>query len=127
MEAENGTARSPGDTAGLGRVAIRLARIAERVLARNTAVTPTRGIGDRITIDGPDAIVGVVAAESSDGSVDLDLHVRTLWPPTPTDALARLLTGDLRRQARREGLGERLRDVRVHDDRLERALDRGWR
>ncbi len=106
-------------------VRVRLARVAERVIALNTAVTPTAGLGRWVTGDGPDTIVGVLAAESVDGTVDLDLHLRLFWPPPPLDTLSRLLRSDLRREAEREGLGERLGGVDIHvNDLLERALDK---
>lgn len=107
---------------------IPLARIAERVIARNTAVTPTAGLGRWVTVDEAESIIGVVAAESVDGMVDLGLYLRLLWPPPPLGTLTRILYADLRREAERAGLGERLGEVEVHhvNDLLQRLRAVSW-
>ncbi|MEJ7798690.1 MAG: hypothetical protein WKF42_09340 [Solirubrobacteraceae bacterium] len=100
---------------------VRLARLAEQVLASSDAVSATAGNGPRwATADGDHTIEGIVVAETALGELDVELHVVADWPPEPLERLAAHLRGELRRSASNAGLAERLGEthVAIHDIRV---------
>jgi hypothetical protein len=95
---------------------IALAQLAAAVIALDTGVEPTAGLGRWVTADARRPIVGVVASVEGD-EVGLELHLVVRWPPPPLEELARKLRRELRREADRAGLGDRLGAVTIdfHD------------
>jgi hypothetical protein len=96
---------------------IALARVAEALLALDTGVEPTVGVGRWVTLDGRRPIAGVVAAEEGDGKVEVELHLVVRWPAPPLTELAAKLRRELRREAVRSGLGSQLGAIGIdfHD------------
>ena len=108
-------------------VRIRLARVAEGVIALDSAVSPTAGRGRWITLDGDHVIAGVSVAEGADGKVEIELHLDLVWPTPPIQRVAELIREDVARGARGQGLEDRLGqvDVTLHDLRLPSESDEG--
>ncbi len=107
---------------------VRLARLAARTIEEAPQISATAGAGTWETADGGARIPGVSAAEAGSGQVDLDLHLIAVWPPRPLREQADELRRDLVETARREGLGDRIGEIRVfvHDLREpDRREDRG--
>jgi len=95
-----------------------LARLAEQVIAASDTVGATAGRGRHwVTADTERLIEGVVVADTSNGQVDVELHLVADWPPEPLDQLAAHLRRDLRRSASLAGLDDRLGEthVAIHD------------
>lgn len=96
---------------------VRLARLAEAVIAAEPAVEPAVGSAGRwLTFDADEPIEGVVAAEGAEG-IEIELHLIARWPTGPLPHVAEALRGALRKAAGQAGLGSRLGEVSVsfHD------------
>jgi hypothetical protein len=95
-----------------------LARLAGHVIDSTPGVSPTTGPAGRWqTIGSRQAIPGVLAADDSDGRVDIELHLLARWPPLMAlEQIGEQLRTHLRRCADAAGLGERLGAVSVAFD-----------
>jgi hypothetical protein len=92
---------------------IALARLAGAVIALDGGVEPTLGLGRWVTVDERRPISGVVASEEAGGKVGIELHLVVQWPPQPLEGLAEKLRWELRREAARAGLGDRLGEIAI--------------
>ncbi|HEY0277283.1 MAG TPA: hypothetical protein VGC32_03340 [Solirubrobacterales bacterium] len=98
-------------------VRVRLARVAEGVMALNSAARPSAGRGRWITLDGKEVIVGVVVAGDTAGKVEMQLHLDLVGELVPIEPLAAKIRADVEDRARREGLAGHLGqvDITIHD------------
>jgi hypothetical protein len=96
---------------------VRLARIAERVLAADEQVGPTAAGGRWVTRDADRTIPGVVVVESAGGAVDVSLHLVVAAPTEPLENTAGRVRAAIVAAAAAAGLGGRLGsiDVEFHD------------
>jgi hypothetical protein len=95
-----------------------LAQLAREVIDLTDGVTATTGPAGRWqTIGAGQAIPGVLAAEDSQGRVDIEMHLVARWPPPMSlEQFGEQLRAHLHRSAGRAGMGERLGAVSVAFD-----------
>lgn len=94
---------------------VALALVAQRAIAAMPGVCATGGPGGRWrTVGSQEVILGVLAAESGAGLIDVELHLVARWPLEGSlEELAEQLRARLRRAASIAGMGERLGAVAV--------------
>jgi hypothetical protein len=95
-----------------------LAHLAREVIDLTDGVKATTGPAGRWqTIGGRQVIAGVLAAEGSQGRVDIEMHLVARWPPPMSlERFGEQLRAHLRGSADRAGMGERLGAVSVAFD-----------
>ena len=97
---------------------VALALVAGQAIAAAPGVTATSGPGGRWrTVGAQQTVPGVVAAESAEGRIDVELHLVAHWPLQGSfEDLAGQLRARLRGAAAIAGMGERLGAVSVAFD-----------